>query len=288
MDTRNFLTRPGGWAPGGAIAAGLAVEGAKRAYQAAMGHSSAYERSAKRFRAANNQRTGGYVGFTTGTNRGGRSCTPAGGVVELKFLDSTTAGTQTPAAPNVWERISLSGNNTIHKLAQGTGENQRVGRKVRIKKILATVTVTMPKIAAAAAATAKLSAVDEGRLCLVMDRQSNGTLAPALDIFEKNSFQSYRNLANQERFVVLWDKTIMCNNENFQEFYDTGTAALGGAAPEYAVKTWKINKGTDYVVEFTGATGASGEVTSNSIFWMFISKHGKFQVNLETRIRYCD
>ena len=86
-------------------------------------------------------------------------------------------------------------------IPEGNGEEQRIGRKLNIKRIGWRYSYELPDTATAA------SSSDVIRIMLILDKQANGALPVVTDILETADFQSFNSLSNSQRFRVIMDKT---------------------------------------------------------------------------------
>ncbi len=192
-----------------------------------------------------------------------------GGSVEKKFLDTSISDASVTAA--------LTATN-LNIVVQGDGESERIGRKMTIKNIRINTYFTL------LAATAAASTSETVRCMLVQDTQTNGAAFAAVDLLETDVYNSFRNLANQTRFKVLWSR---------QYAFKAGGAAASGAAFVFSedVKNIKMSKKCNIVIEFdnSATTGAVTTQRSNSLHWVTLSSTGALTVSVGLcRIRYMD
>ncbi len=227
-----------------------AYQGARRIYRQ-LRKRPKYKR---RFRRGYN-RTGGYY---RKNGYGGK---------ELKFFDDTVDDVLVSTGGTI---ISPS-SNTIQ---QGTGEKERIGRKCIIRQIdwkirIGLVTTTNPTFSH-----------DLVRLILYVDKQCNGAAATVLDILETASVLSFRNLANTNRFQVLFDRSYSIN----------ATAGGGSGAGDWesggVEKRTKYHKNCFIPIEFSGTTGAITEIQSNNIGILSISAVGGAFAFTRLRLRF--
>lgn len=203
-------------------------------------------------------RTGGYYGRFAG----------AGG--EMKFLDTSLTNAAVDAAME---------QNNLCVIPQGDTESQRVGRKVIVKKINVHATHTMPARTDIAAASSM-----KARYALVLDTQTNGAAFSATDLFETDSVNSFRNLANQTRFKIL--------KEISYDLKCSGAAPSGAAYVAAGDQvTWNMQVKCNIPIEFdnSATTGAITTVRSNCIFLISRSSVANISDLAGTaRIRYSD
>ncbi len=208
---------------------------------------------ARRFRPGYNRTGGSYGRYHTHK------------AAELKFHDfqlndSTVANTWTVTP-------------SINLIPQGTTEITRIGRSATIKKIQWKWRVNI------LAGTTPSGAQDVFRLVMYIDEQCNGSAATAVELFEVDDFQSYRNLANSHRFKVLYDRTFALNsfagagNGTANDF--SGTGKIGG-----------MYKTVNVPIEWDATTGAITEIRSNNIGVMMISENGACAFESQIRLRF--
>lgn len=221
------------------------------------------------------QRTGGYYGrFNLGGaySRLRRNPFVRRSDVEKKFIDTTIADATTGTT---WE-ASTSQN----LVAQGTTESTRVGRKIVIKNIMCHGRWT-------------LSPTDDGtairgpcyiRCLLVLDKQANGAIPATSQVVETDtSVDTFNNLANKDRFKILYSKKIMLNPPS-----SGGTAIamdVGGDGDQF-----EFYKKCNIPIEFDSTAGAITEIRSNNLFWMYVRSDasGTVTFNVTTRLRFTD
>lgn len=148
----------------------------------------------------------------------------------------------------------------------GTGFNERVGRKIKIKSIqLNSVTIV------GTAAPARL------RLMLVLDRQSNGSTPSIGNILDNTTIlvnsKAFMNLDNRARFSVIWDKKFTLDTVMKTQI-------------DHSVFKKKLID-----VTYSGTTNGIGSISTNSIWFVAVSDQGA--TNAPTlvggvRIRYTD
>lgn len=204
-------------------------------------------------------RTGGYYGRYPPINPGG----------ELKFYDLDLIDVIIATGGNITD--------SINKIPQGVTESTRVGRKCIIKNIFWRYRVYLPEVDVAAT-----PAVDDTvRIILYMDKQCNGATAATTDILESAGVHSFRNLANSDRFSVLYDKVIAMN-------YNTLAGATGSVASNSVVKEFTMFKKCNAPLEFSGTDGAIGEIRSNNFGVLLVGSRGQAGFQSKLRLRFSD
>lgn len=163
------------------------------------------------------------------------------GAMELKFHDYNFVPTIIPNTSGA--ALGTSWN----LIPTGTTESTRIGRKVTIKSI---------GIKASLELLAGSIGSDSFMIAIVLDKQCNGANALFTDVYENvASHNSFRNLANNERFQVLktWRGTITT------PAFDTGDASIPTR------RDFRWFKKCNIPIEYSGITGAIGEIRSNNI-----------------------
>ncbi len=160
-------------------------------------------------------------------------------------------------------------------IAAGTGESERIGRKVTVKKINWRDEIVLPN------AQNMTSVLDTVRVILYLDKQANGATSAALDILETDDFQSFNNLSNKNRFLILMDRT---HNLNAQAGGGNGTANdIAGIQLSF-----DFHKAVDISLEFSAGTGAITELRSNNIGVLLEGKQGFVGFFSKMRLRFTD
>ncbi len=131
--------------------------------------------------------------------------------MEKKFLDFTTGIISSTIAVDdtSWTFLddSSSPTGTILKIQQGSGESERIGRRIILTDILWNLTLEMPALAISTTPLTS-EATEIFRLVIYLDKQCNGAIANTTTIFEDTDIHSYRNIENASRYTILWDKTV--------------------------------------------------------------------------------
>ncbi len=168
--------------------------------------------------------------------------------------------------------------NSVNLVAQGTGEDERIGRKIIIRSLAARFEISLPSLDAQATFN---SGGDIVRIIAFVDHQANGANTAVLDILETATYDSYRNLANRYRFQILMDKFIILNrNASMNDAVGTGSFPL-------VLRYHSCYKQLAIPVEFDSTAGVITEVQSNNIAFLYISAKGKAGITVQcTRIRY--
>lgn len=192
--------------------------------------------------------------------------------LEKKFLDVTTNDADMATGAQIFN----SGTQCV--IAQGAGESQRIGRRVTITNINWRYLITLPS------QDAMTECAEVVRVMCIWDKQANLATATAANVLSAANIYGFNNLDNINRFVVLHDKI---HTINATAAIHTGAVIATGDRNEY----FEMYKRCSIPIEYTGATGAIGEITSNNIFCMAITEDGdNTAVAFESimRLRYTD
>ncbi len=190
---------------------------------------------------------------------------------ELKFFDTIkTVGAVAEAGTVL--------NNCLNIIPQGTTEEERVGRKVVIRKIDVNGIVKLP------ATTTQANGSDSVRLVLYVDKQTNGLAATIAQLFEDTEINSFLQLANSGRFRILkdWKHSL------------SASAASGNGTTDESFEaqkhfSWKFS-GLSIPIEWdnVATTGALTTVRSNNVGIMGFSESGQMTVQYICRLRFND
>lgn len=191
---------------------------------------------------------------------------------ELKFLDGSIS--QTPVA--ITGNIMNTG--TLNVIAQGTGESERIGRKVTLTNIAIRYRWRLPE----QDAVADPAQGDTIRLIMYLDKQANGATAAVTDILETAHWQSFNNLANSNRFVILMDK------EHTLDYNSLASDGAGVISSSNARQNYTFYKKCNVPLEFSGTNGTIAEIRSNNIGMLLVSETAIGNLNAKYRLRYSD
>ncbi len=184
---------------------------------------------------------------------------------ELKFFDVAIAdGVITTAGTTI----------AVNLISQGTGESQRVGRKIIIKAIMLQGVLRLP------GTTDGNKTCDVDRIMVIQDKQANKALATVADVLGSSpDILNYRELTNVGRFKVL--KTIW-------RTVNSPAGAGDGTTNDFGqmFKKWSIYIKTNIPIEFNAAAGAITEITTNNIFVLEISQAASIFSQWRCRIRF--
>lgn len=188
---------------------------------------------------------------------------------EHKFFDTTLTDTVVASTGSITPSANL--------VPQGTTESTRIGRKIIIRSIAVRFELVLPSFAD----QSDIPNGDTCRIMLFVDKQANGANAAVLDILETAVFDSYRNLSNKDRFIILHDKFYTLNR---LVAGTDGTNTVGGPIVRRQIRHYKK---VNLPIEFNDTAGVITEVTSYNVALLYISSAGLCGIpKQETRIRY--
>lgn len=187
---------------------------------------------------------------------------------ESKFFDSGHVLTPVAIAGNVKD--------SIVKIPQGVGDEERVGRQCRIDHIEWHVLFELPKVSSG---TEKDG--DCARMILFVDTQCNGAVATAADILDSPSTLSFYNLSNKDRFVILVDKIYDLTRHS-------GTVQGGNITQPAELTHTQQSRACNIPMEYSGTTGALTEMTQNNVGALIVSALGEIWYTAKFRVRYSD
>ncbi len=167
---------------------------------------------------------------------------------------------------------------TVNIIAQGVTESERIGRKCTISQINWRYQCTLP----VRDAQMTPGGFDVVRVIMFLDRQANKATALVTDVLESVNWQSFNNLVNKNRFLILHDKEVELNYEGMAS---DGAGVVSQAA--YAL-SGSFYKKVNIPIEFNAAAGAMTEITSNNIGVLLISSKGVAGFNSKIRLRFTD
>lgn len=190
---------------------------------------------------------------------------------ELKFHDQDVDDAVVAAGINVASSLLT--------IPEGNGEEQRVGRKIVIKKIAWRFDLELPTTATAGQTS------DTVRVMLVLDKQCNGALPTATNVLKSAEWQSFNNLSNSMRFTVLYDKLFAINCQAGSGRGSTDTLSWG-----VTTITDSFYKECDIRVEYdnSATTGVITSIRSNNLVVLLGSRRGFVSFSSKMRIRFND
>jgi hypothetical protein len=185
---------------------------------------------------------------------------------ERKYLDSGFQGYVT-ASGGVVNWTAPATKTSMVEIAQGTGNNQRIGRKINVRTIHLQAVIYSEAAAAATAFGGEMV-----RVALVLDKQANGA-TPSSSLIYDNFFGggvfgaacSFRNKENEARFRVLKEWRVPITPQ-----FGVATAGTTGVIA-YDTKRVEVYKKVNIPIEYNGTTGAITEIRSNNLLLLLSS-----------------
>jgi len=232
-----------------------------RMYQRGYNRAAIRRRRAAAVRAKRaNMRTGGFI------NRYGPG-------QEYKFYDTSFTAAVIPVTGSITS-------NTVCDVAVGTGESQRVGRKICVKQVIIKGYAFLPD------ATDKQNTADFVKVVVYGDKQANGAAATIANLLSSADVLSFNNLQNSQRFKTLKSKIVTLHASGVghgESSTPTTTTATGRGLRHFVMKV-NLNA----IIEFSGTGSGVSDLTSNNIGIYAISQAGDIQLEYKVRIRYTD
>lgn len=146
--------------------------------------------------------------------------------------------------------------NNVFFIPRGVGDDERIGDSVDLKKIAIRGRLCL-KDSAFASQTA-----DTVRFCMILDKQANGAIPLALDVFEENTVFTWMNSDNGRRFEVLLNKFIDLNGQSG-----------GGDGAGYFGKYRKVveyYRDLDVKIEYDDPNPTIADLLVNNIYFCII------------------
>jgi len=192
---------------------------------------------------------------------------------EKKYVQTKYVRVQNAAGVN----CSSGGTSSLLAIAQGTAQNQRIGRQIVVKSIHVRVLVE------------RSGAVpfDLLRCILYLDQQCNGVAAAITDILDPGvdgtnpDPTSYLNLSNSKRFKILRDETYANNTSSYDPVNNLHTQSH---------HYFDFHVTLDIPIEYSSTTGGITELKSNNVgvFIVGADKTNRAWSTLNARVRYSD
>ncbi len=194
----------------------------------------------------------------------------AGPTAELKFHDLDIDDVAIAINGNIAEDSVLT-------IAQNNTESGRIGRKLTVMMIGWKFEIKF------LGATAIAASSDVVRVVLYLDKQTNGATATVTGIVESDNYQSFLNLANKNRFMILMDRTYSLMSRS-----GSGNGTTDKFGEDVISDTFykKCNIPIEY--DNSGTDGAITTMRSNNIGVLLFSRDGGSLFSSKMRIRYSD
>lgn len=156
----------------------------------------------------------------------------------------------------------------LNVIAQGPGQNERIGRRVTMKSLWVRWQITMNASLGVGASPF--------HLLIVYDKQNNAGLTGITSVLTSNSITAFKDLSNERRFVTLMDEWIT----------PIGT---GGPQSVCGQRFIKMNQ----VIEFNTSAAAAATAITTGLVTAFIFQTGLItgsgpEYQFQSRVRYSD
>lgn len=209
--------------------------------------------------------------------------------------------------------ITHAPNGTIlcdtYRITQGTGPNQRLGRKIILKSLYFKILIRLPSIDYdRLTAAAAIKANNIVTMFVVMDTQANGALPVFQDIFKSNvsntddnsGYIALRNLNNNTRFKILHEHTFNMQYQSSSIQTAVGTQVGDGDGSVVTTTATEMHyQGTNQVhkkyikldlpITYKSNGGVIGDISENNLFiWMVQAYQGRCSYKINSRLRYTD
>lgn len=173
-------------------------------------------------------------------------------------------------------------NSSLHVVPEGTGEQERIGRKINIRSIYGRFSMTVPISAEVKPIGITMS--------LILDRQHNNAAAPAAASarLEEDHWLGYNILAEKDRFKTLWEQRFFLGKNGY--VYDNVSATNEQNSDAQLIEFYKkFKKPIEISYDDSVATGALTSNDSSIVFLAFKpSADEVVAVTGYTRIRFTD
>lgn len=165
------------------------------------------------------------------------------------------------------------------EIPQGTGQNERIGRKIVVKHISIKGTISLLNTIST---DYPLYSAQIIRVMFVLDKQANGVVANVGDILEDVGTvgtEAFNRLTNKERFVTLKDWRLPLN-----------VLSVTGGAPNKVTRPIEFHTKCNIPVYYGGTAGTFNELKSNAILAFAIKDTAvtNLSTSLMMRVRYVD
>lgn len=190
---------------------------------------------------------------------------------EIKFFDSAFPSTAIPAGP-----ASLIDSTVVAQVVNGTGPQDRIGRKIKVTKIDFSFTI----VSNGAAIGANSDCV---RYDIWMDKQCNGAAPGPAELYTTLAgvvgTTQMPNLFNERRFVRLYSNVHQFTTQN-----TTGAGVICNVGHKIEGSIYP-----NVIVEYDATTGNITDLTSNNFFQCWGSDSGFCVTNANfVRIHFVD
>ena len=173
----------------------------------------------------------------------------------------------------------ISNTSSVVLIGQGQTQSTRLGRKLVLRSMQFQGMLTF-----AAQSGASIQVPQVTRLILVQDTQCNGS-APDVagddGVLETGSWHSFFEVANDSRFVILYDEVTVLNPRAAAGDGTTNDTGSGISAFEFSCEL-------DVPIEYSGTADPSviDEIRTNNIFGIMITDSATGVTSLDSKFRF--
>ncbi len=191
--------------------------------------------------------------------------------MEKKWQDFTI-GTQASSitiTESAWKVFDgASSNGTMLAIPIGTGESERIGRKIVVTDFMWRGTIQL-NAELASASGIESAAWDHVRIIVYLDKQTNGAEVTPTQMWQSATIDSYRNIENASRFQILWDKKISLRGQ----FGLTHNGTVDEQASTTNAKKFNYHWKGRLPIEYAATLGAIAEIRTFNIGAMAITQN---------------
>ena len=195
----------------------------------------------------------------------------AGLPVEVKFYDQALAAVGLPAGP-----ASVIDSSICAGIINGSGPQNRVGRKIKVVQIDYSVNVTLN-------GTPSGPSVDIVQFDIFKDKQCNGAAATPAELYTAAATPGtcqMLNPFNEKRFSRIYTKSVLLNQTNSNGAANT---------PSNVALKFEGSIRPNCIVEYQASTAGVADVTTNNLFLAWSSDSGLSIISgVLTRVHYVD
>lgn len=206
-------------------------------------------------------------------------------IAERKYFDTEYAAAIATSTTN-WTGTEADPATILTFFApiQGTGFNNRVGRKCQILSIKIRGSLTLPAQVDQTAAEQPI----ENRFILYQDKQTNAVQSQGEEVIASgagsDAIHMYQNPANFGRFKVMKDKTVTIQNPNIS--YDGANIETNGLIKTFKI-SWKFKK--PLVVHFNATNGGTvADIVDHSLHLIANSTIAGMALSYKCRVTFID
>lgn len=199
--------------------------------------------------------------------------------LEKKYIDYEITNT---AMTGNWATYEDATADCISAVAQGDGESNRDGKNYVITSVHVKGEVYIP------AAEASAAPEDDAkvRVCLVLDKQTNGAQLVATTVMDgslANDWLAFRNMQYTKRFTVLGDKTLVMRPNILNEGAVNSFANGGSRSHTFS---FNVNFPKGLKVETTSTSAVIANIMNNSLHIIAVTSDTTATLNYHSRVRF--